>query len=230
MSKIYFSWVVMQQNGDSLAVSSSKTKIAQFYNYWASHILNDTTDNELITNLVDSSSDSLSILTNWFPLFDQANTLVDLVVLKYIPQTVPTSQESSFRDIMTNILNDIQSHGLQHAIDDGSYTYFKLSEASTPTTAAISYETIQTNVYNIHQGLFMFMTLLMQSSFSITKFMAKKPSTLTPPFKVTKNSSIRLNIKQTPTPQTIPTPTTTPLTKTTTKVRVAHDWKRRSIR
>jgi len=235
MSKIYFSWVVMQQNADSLAISSSKTKIAQFYNYWAYHIINETTEDVLITSMVDVDSDSYSILTNWFQLFNQANTLVDLVVLKYIPQTVPTSADSSFSDIMTNILSDIQSNGLQHAIDDGSYTYFKLSESLTPTPAAISYETIQTNVYNIHQGLFMFMTLLMQSSFSIAKFKSGKSriQNLTPPFKVTKNSGIRLNTKQHPTPIPNPTPQTTPtpapVTKNT-KVRVAHDWKRRSIR
>jgi hypothetical protein len=225
MSKIYFTWAVMYQNGDSLANPGSKDNIAQFYLLWANYILGNGSDTDLITALVGTYSDSFTILTQWFPLFDAATTLVDLIVLKYIPQTVPTS---SFIDNMTNIFSDIQDYGLQHAIDDGNYTYFPLTQT---TTSALSYETVQTNVYNIHQGLFMFMTLLMQSNYSLTEYKKNMTKTVPPPpFKVTKNSGIRLN--KVPTPAT-PTPTTfTPVAKTNVKQknRAAPDWKRRTIR
>jgi hypothetical protein len=231
MCKIYFTWAVMYQNADELANPGSKDNISQFYLRWANHILNNGSDTDLITALVGSGSDSFSILTNWFQLFNAATTLVDLVVLKYIPQTVPTTGDTSFLENMSSIHTDIQIHGLQHAIDDGNYTYFTLTQT---TTAAISYETIQTNVYNIHQGLFMFMTLLMQqSNNNLTKFKSNKSgakSVPPPPFKVTKKSGIHLNSSKVKTiVDPTPTPSPTPTTKKT-QVRVAPDWKRRTIR
>lgn len=229
MSKIYFTWAVMYQNSDSLANPGSKDTIAQFYNYWGNYILGNITQNQLLNNILDNGSDSYSILSQWFQLFDNATTLVDLVVLKYIPQTVPTNGSSSFLDNMTNILTDIQSNGLQHAIDDGNYTYYKLTQS---TSSALSYETIQTNVYNIHQGLFMFMTLLLQSNFSIAKPTKNQTKNIsTPPFKITKNNSIRINKTNTPLPPKTPSPSpSTHNIPIKQKNRAAPDWKRRTIR
>jgi hypothetical protein len=229
MAKIYFSWAVMYQNGETSP--ASRSIISQFYLSWYQFVTSSLSTYDLINSLLNGNmtSDSWSILDNWLPLFDSSTTLVDLTVLKYIPQTIPSED---FASSMALILSDIQntSSSLQHAIDDGNNNYFQITN---PTPAALSYETIQTNVYNIHQGLFMFMAFLNSSSFSMTKSKSTKTKQVTPPFMITKKSALRIPLPTTPTTPTTPkTPQVikpSPALPSKKNQRIGIDWKRRTI-